>query len=248
MKKILPHDINNEIKFKEGNLSIFDIKEDRRLYFVERSTRNSYALKRNELKTKAMLYHGLTYRNGHVTFQNDLRTNGYYFTPQRLTSEGRNNPKCWSFLMLEKIIYLGLADGVIEKYEIIENHLERTKYLSTGKSGVTNLLGNQAAVNPIVAVTLQAEIFLLNRENLEITDSFTQDHQNHIITTIRLLGSQLVTGSTDKAIRVISITKVKLVHVLRGHQHPITALTVCRDGKSESDSKGPYFKIYYQAF
>ena len=36
---------------------------------------------------KAMLYHGLTYKNGQIAFQSQSRTNGFFFTSDKKGEE-----------------------------------------------------------------------------------------------------------------------------------------------------------------
>ena len=47
-----------------------------------------------------------------------------------------------------------------------------------------------------------------------------------------------IKGSTDEIIRVISTDKAKVLHVLKGHLFPITALGLCKNGKGQTDAKG----------
>ena len=69
-----------------------------------------------------------------------------------------------------------------------------------------------------------------------LRSSFASGH-SHAVTVVRILSQQLVTGSTDETLRVISSDRGKVVHVLKGHLYPITALGLCKNGKGQSDAK-----------
>jgi len=141
----------------------------------------------------------------------------------------------WSILMTNHYIILGLSDGTIETYRLKENKLFKTGSLETNKSGICHLLTTPSGV---IAINLFAEIYFLDfhADTLAIQHYIKSGH-THAITCVKLLANQLVTGSTDETIRVISIEKGRIVHVLKGHLFPITALGLCKNGKGQSDAK-----------
>ena len=224
----------------EGNLRIYDIKQGTTLAQIIRTSqqRSTSKIKKDEYKTKAMLYHGLTYKNGQIAFQSQSRTNGFFFTRDRQCDQSLvSSPTVWSIVMINHYVILGLSDGTVETYRLKEKFkLLKTGSINTNKSGICHLL---TTANGAMAINLFAEIFFFDfHEDTLVMRQFFSSGHTHPITVAKLLMKQLVTGSTDETIRVISTDNGKVVHVLKGHLFPITALGLCKNGKGQSDAKG----------
>ena len=156
----------------EGNLRVFDVKNGRKVAELIRSRPLApLAAKSDEHKMKAMLYHGLTYRNGQIAFQSRLRTNGFFFTSKR--AENKVAPgeqqialRCWAMIFVNKMLVVAMSNGLLELYHLTsDSELAKCDEIETKRSGICHLVASPERPDEFIAVNLKSDVFVFEVRN-----------------------------------------------------------------------------------
>jgi len=183
-------------------------------------------IKKNDLKARAMQHHGLTYRQGQVSFQRSSpECEKNIPTNSSIQSEGNDSSRIWDLKMSKKFIFTARSDGKLEKWSV-GKRLEMVKCVYVAPSGITHLL---LLDDDVICFSIDMQVIRLD-SNLERTFSVKSGH-SQALKVVRLADKSLiVTGSMDGTVRVISTSDGRTNHLLRGHLYPISTLNLGEDG------------------
>ncbi|CBY42377.1 unnamed protein product, partial [Oikopleura dioica] len=176
-----------------------------------------------------------------VGFNINLETSK--FSPRRQSFELpdnsfiTNDETIWSVGIHKNTIILGLSSGNAKILEISKNTSDKApqvllkfSYL-LDRSGVSFIITRDDE-KAFIAISIEGSMRKFSIEPhfhaLEV------QHGTPGVTVVRSMGERIVTGSLNGTVTVLN-EDCKTDHVCNGHNYPITALNLFKNGKSSSD-------------
>ena len=66
-------------------------------------------------------------------------------------------------------------------------------------------------------------------KNIEFIYSFQQEGHSDIVSSVSISGDYIVSGSSDKTVKLWSIKEKKLIHTFEGHSDIVSSVSISGD-------------------